>query len=377
MRLGTIKTADLLPRTPDIETRLAWVCNAFDLFIGGIDTRRKALSAPYSLEAIQALNDEELQRYYEEFGLAPYYSDLPRSARENMLYDQWRFLRKLGTKAAVLALCQYIFGDNPIDLDIVDNLAFDINGVLTNESLIDMYDAIITVDNPQLDEFQLSRIFANITRFGRVSQKLRGITMRYETEDWDIYSGAGSLDYAEFYDNDWRNCELYVRPTTLRIGIDTQISSSATGLRSKYYWFYQFSGGSSYQNLWTPDHYADNTNPSNPDPQQVTIPSSYYKNVWLWNGSSLLELGNSGIKFRLAVYPTQNGVPEFYTNDNTSANAYNSACVIELQDGSMVFPVSNFSLPSDLYTISGNQITWNTTHQTYAALYGKTADIIY
>jgi hypothetical protein len=310
-------------------------------------------------------------------GLAPYYADISRTARENFLVAQWHYLRKLGTQDAVLALCQYIFGDNPVSLEIVDNLAFDDDGVLTDASLLNLYDAIVTADDPQLTRFQIARIFANITRFGRVTQKLRGLVMRFES-DMTIYAGVGSLDSAMFYDNDWINCTLYVRPTTLRIGIDTEMPSIATGLKSKYYWFYQFSGGSSYSNLWTPAYYADNTNPSNPDPDDVTIPSSYYKNVWLWNGSALLEMANSGITFRLAVYPTQNGVPEFCTSDRTtSADAYNSACVIELQDGSMVFPVSDFSLPSDLYTRSGNTITWNTTHQTYAALYGKMADIIY
>lgn len=373
MRLGTIKTADLLPRTPDIETRLAWVCNAFDLFIGGIDTRRKALSAPYSLEAIQALNDEELQRYYEEFGLAPYYSDLPRSARENMLFDQWRFLRKLGTKAAVLALCQYIFGDNPIDLDIVDNLAFDINGVLTNESLIDMYDAIITVDNPQLDEFQLSRIFANITRFGRVSQKLRGITMRYETEDWDIYSGAASLDYAEFYDNDWIDCLLHQIPVSARVGIDTECAPGTISLKSPYYWFYEFAGGGTYNNLWNPNYYADSVNPTNPDPDYSSIPNNYYSNVWLWNGSNTFDLNSSRYTFKLAVY---SGKPEFYTDNQDAVDAFNCACLIEPAPGSPVFSQSDFSLPSDLYIINGTTITWNTSHKLYHLFYGKTAEFV-
>lgn len=372
MRLGTVKTVDLLPRTPEIEARIEWVCNAFDLFIKGVDTRRKALSAPYSLASIQALTDEELQAYFEEFGLARYYADIPRASRENMLYDQWRFLRKLGTKAAVLALCQYIFGDNPVDLTIVDNLAFDENGVLRDESLIDLYDAIITADNPQLDRFQISRIFANITRFGRVSQKLRGITMRFETEDWDIYAGAGSLDYAEFYDNDWIDCEEYI--STLRIGIDTTIPSTAQGLSSEYYWFYDFGGGSTYSNLWTPAHYADNVNPISPDPNNAQIPSAYYSNVWLWDGLNILSLSGSGVEFKLAVY---NGLPEFYTNDSTSVTAANCACVVEVASGASVFTQSKFSLPSDLYTISGTTISWNTTHPLYAILYGKTADIEY
>lgn len=372
MRLGTVKTVDLLPRTPEIEARIEWVCNAFDLFIKGVDTRRKALSAPYSLASIQALTDEELQAYFDEFGLAKYYADIPRSARENMLYDQWRFLRKLGTKAAFLALCQYIFGDNPVDLTIVDNLAFDDNGVLKDESLIDLYDAIITADNPQLDKFQISRIFANLTRFGRVSQKLRGLVMRFEAYGFDVHANAASVECAEFYDNGWIDCTPSYPPAQIQIGIDTACPSGTTSLSSKYYWFYEFSGGSDYGNLWNPNYYADNLNPTNPDPNDAEIPSAYYSNVWLWNGSTLTDMNGNGAVFRFAVY---NSKPEFYSNMNTSASAANSSCVIELAPGSNVFGgVDSFSLPSSLYTISGTTITWNTSHPCYNALYGKMAD---
>lgn len=215
MRLNDIKSSALLPMgakagdEPEIHERLAWVCSAFDIFIKTVDARRLALSAPYDLSAIQALTDEEMQQYYEEFGLATYYPDISRSARENFLCEQFRQYRKLGTIDAIQAMIQYIFGDTTIDLDIVDNLAFDENGVLVDSSLYDMYDAIITAQNPVLDEFQISRIFANITKFNRASQKLRGITMQYNADDLDVYAGAGSLDYAEFYDNDWINCEEY------------------------------------------------------------------------------------------------------------------------------------------------------------------------
>lgn len=378
MRLNDIKSAELLPITSDdLQARLTWVCNAFDAFVKAVDARRRALSAPYALSVIKQLSDADLQQYFKEFGIAQYYPDISRSARENMLYNQLKYFRKLGTKAALEAMVQYIFGDNPIELTIIDNLAFDENGVLTDEALLNLYDVIITAENPVLGAFELGRIFANLTKFNRVSQKLRAITMRYVGGTTDAYAGVGSVEYAIHYEN-WEVCQLAVRPVTLTIGVDNEVGAGATGLDSKYYWFYQFSGGNTFSNLWTPSFYADSVNPSNPDPEYATIPSLYYNNVWLWNGSTLYSLAGSGYTFKLAVYPTTNGYPEFYTDmNNVTADSYNSACVIEVAEGALVFMQSTFSLPNDLYTISGTSVSWNTTHPLYSILYGKTANILY
>ena len=205
MKLSDCKSVDLTP--VNYADRLGWACAAFDEFVHTLDARRFALAAPFAMTAIQALTDEEMQVYYREIGLAPYYADLPRTARENMLFAELANLRRLGTVAAVEALCQYIFGDTPIALEIVDNLAFDSNGNLANASLLNLYDVIVTIDNPVLDPFQLSRIFSNLTRFGRVSQKLRGIVMRYSGGECPAYAGAGSVEYAVHYEN-WEICDL-------------------------------------------------------------------------------------------------------------------------------------------------------------------------
>lgn len=374
MRLNDIKSEELLPITSDdLRARLTWVCNAFDMFVKAVDARRRALSAPYALSVIQNLTDAELQQYFKEFNIAQYYPDISRSARENMLYNQLKYFRKLGTKAALEAMVQYIFGDNPIELTIIDNLAFDENGVLTDEALLNLYDVIITAENPVLGAFELGRIFANLTKFNRTSQKLRAITMRYIGGTTDAYAGVGSVEYAVHYEN-WVVCQLSVRPVTLTIGVDNEVGADATGLDSKYYWFYQFTGGATYSNLWNPVYVADSVNPANPDPNNAEIPSVYYNNVWLWNGSSVYDLNGSGTEFRLAVY---NNLPEFYTTSGISADNTNSACVVEVAEGALVFTQDTFSLPSDLYTISGTSVSWNTAHPLYTILYGKTANILY
>lgn len=374
MRLSNCNSIDLAP-VNDAE-RIAWACAAFDEFVRVSDARRHALSAPFSRDAIKALTDAEMQRYYAEIGLAPYYADLPRQSREDMLYAELANLRKLGTKAAVEALCQYIFGANPIALTIVDNLAFDANGTLTNASLLNLYDCIITSVNPVLDKFQLSRIFNNITRFGRVSQQLRGIVMRYETGDFQAYWGVTGLDTVAFYDNNWINCEVPVIPNSIVIGLDTALPSSATRLSlTNLYCMSNFGGGSSYNNLWNPSEYSDNLLPTNPNPSDETIPNSYYANVWLWNGTGTTEMLGNGSTFRLGTYQEK---PEIYTNINTQCDGMQSACVIELAAGNLVFGgTSEFSIPSGLYTRTGDTLEWNPGHPLYHLLYGRTANVTY
>ncbi len=361
MKLNDCKSVDLTP--VNYADRLGWACAAFDEFVHTLDARRFALAAPFAMTAIQALTDEELQVYYREIGLAPYYADLPRTARENMLFAELANLRKLGTVAAVEALCQYIFGNTPISLEITDNLAFDASGNLTNASLLNLYDVIVTIDNPVLDQFQLSRIFNNVTRFGRVSQKLRGIVMRYETTTVSAYTGVGSLDSAMFYDNGWVNCT--VPPTPPVIGVDTTVPNGTTALISKYFWVYGFTQGTTLSNIWSPTNYPSGMLPS--DTGLQAVPGSAFAEALIWTGGMVLDCEQQGFEFRLATY---NGAPEFYTDDSTAQNA--SDCAIACRFGANPpLAETQFELPSDFYSISGTTVTWNTSHILYNLLYGK------
>lgn len=382
MILNDLDTAQLLPMGAsgkderDVHDRLKWVCDVFDQYVHTIDARRYALAAPYSAESIYSLTDQELQRYYEEFGLATYYPDIDRASRQSFLHDQLVKFRKLGTKAALQSLIQYIFGPNPVSLDIIDNLAFDSEGILINESLLNMYDCVVNIANPQLDRFQLGRIFSNLTKFNRNSQKLRAIKLNYDGGDISRYIGAGSLDTAYFYDNDWVNCQM-PNPSTLIIGVDSTCPSNAIGLEmDNLYWFYEFSGGSSYNNLWNPMHYADNAIPQYPDPSELTIPSAYYANVWLNDGyGNIYDMSTGSETFKLSQY---NARPEFYTSMSTPTDSGNAACLIELQPGSQVFGgITTFSVPSALYTRNDDVISWDSTNPMYPLLLGKTARIKY
>lgn len=182
MKLNDIESKRLLPAFS--REQADWICNALDVFVKAVDDRLSVLSSPFTLEAIHALTDEELQLWFEQFKLAKYYPDLPREYRDRILYDEIRLFNMLGTKPAVEALCKYIFADFETTVSIIDNLAFDDTGTLVDASAKDLYDAIVNIPDSSFgnDETQIRRIFENLKKFGRASQKLRKLILETDSD---------------------------------------------------------------------------------------------------------------------------------------------------------------------------------------------------
>lgn len=161
---------------------------------------------------------------------------------------------------------------------------------------------------------------------------------------------------------------------TVTVGTTATVPATTFAAESPYYWFYEFQSGTSYNNLWDPTKWANKVNPSNPPGSDGTIPDSNYAEVWLWDGQSALALANSSYTFHLGIYNLR---PEFYTNVGTNVSNSLCACVIEPAVGNTVFTRTEYSLPDDLFTVSGTTLTWNTTHHLYNILNGKTVTILY
>lgn len=182
MRLSEIESKQLLPRfAHDVD----WIQQAFDVIVKRVFNRSKSIDAPLTLNSIQALTDEELQMYYEQFGVVSYYPDLSRETRENMLFELCRIYRYLGTPHAIETLCKYIFDGVDLDIKVHDNLAFDADGNLTDSSLLDVFDVEISPDSANLGPLVNQRILANIINFSRNSQALRDIYYEIE-EDYEL-----------------------------------------------------------------------------------------------------------------------------------------------------------------------------------------------
>lgn len=172
MKLSDIESKQLLPR---FAADISWLMNAFDSIIKPICERVKSIDAPLTLESIQACTDEELEALYDQYGVAQYYPDLSRETRDLMLFEMVKIYRYLGTPKAIEILCKYIFDNNPIVVKVLDNLAFNDDGVLIDESLLDVFDVNVESQSAFLDEYANARILANIIRFSRNSQFLRYI----------------------------------------------------------------------------------------------------------------------------------------------------------------------------------------------------------
>lgn len=236
MKLSDIESRKLLPR---FASKIAWLMDALDSIIKPISERVKSIDAPLTLEAIAALTDEELEALYDQYGVAQYYPELSRSTRDLMLYEMCKIYRYLGTPHAIELLCNYIFDNVPLNVHVIDNLAFDEHGTLIDATLLDVFDIEVNPDLPVLSVAATARLLANIIRFSRNSQALRDVIYTF-SEDFDlsIYPLNAGIP-AQNWDND-ALCEPVTPPTpayteiTLYIqsgykSIQTRITSGFTG----------------------------------------------------------------------------------------------------------------------------------------------------
>lgn len=166
----------------------------------------------------------------------------------------------------------------------------------------------------------------------------------------------------------------------ITFGVDTLAEGIFDKMCSKYYYCYSFNSFSGSNNPYSPGVVASSTalNSSSPDTTARTVPSVYYKNVWFYDGAgNIIDLSQSAsYTFKCQVW---NNTPDIYINGVSldSSNKKLMACVIEPEDNSAVFNEFEFDLPSDLFSVSNNTITYNTSHILYNMLYGKQVTLVY
>ena len=172
MKLHDINSSELMP---SFANDYAWANKAFDQYINRMNNRSLASEAPFTLEGIQALSNEELQEYYKLYSIAQYYPDIPRGRRDAFLFWQMMNIRKMGTIAAIEQLIYYI---NPDVTPIIDDMiAFDDNGNIAHPELLHKYR--LTLNIASIDEFTQKRIVDNIRFFMRATAQLDDIIVGY------------------------------------------------------------------------------------------------------------------------------------------------------------------------------------------------------
>ena len=222
MQLKDIHSQELLP---EFASDVVFAANAFDEMMRYAANRIDCLPAPLTLESALELTDEEQAAYFEQYGLAKYYPDISHDKRSWMLWMQNKLWRYLGTPHSIETLCSYLFDEIPVRLKINDNLAFDAHGQLIDESLIDVFDAELSVEKPSLPSGVLERIKANIIRFVRNQEWMRAFIFLFEAMDTTM---GVSITDGERYAREYL-IDLYADdtlPIDLRLGTFNNIGVS-------------------------------------------------------------------------------------------------------------------------------------------------------
>ena len=206
MKLDDAKTSELLPLPMQYA---AFLTDAFDAFLHYMSGRANSLPAPMTLEACKALTDEEMQVLYDDFGLAKYYPDISHDRRAWLLWKQQDLWRWLGTPSAIETLCLYLFDDISVHLEVKDNGAWDSDGNLVDEKMLDVFDAELTIDSLHLSPEMFERVKANIIRFVRNQEWMRAFVFLFEA--LDTTTGVSITDG-----------ERYARDYLIDLGSDSQ-----------------------------------------------------------------------------------------------------------------------------------------------------------
>ena len=222
MKLNDAKTSEFLTQWAESGKYLE---DGLDDILHYADGRIDGLPAPFTLESCIALTDDEQMAMFEQFGLAKYYPDISHERRAWMLWMQNLLWRKLGTPKALETLCMYLFDDVAVHLEVKDNGAWDALGNLTDEDLLDVFDAELTIDSLNLPSEMLERVKANLIRFVRNQEFMRAFIFLFEA--MDTTTGVSITD-GERYARDYL-IDLYADdtlPIDLRLGTSNNIGVS-------------------------------------------------------------------------------------------------------------------------------------------------------
>lgn len=219
MKLNDAKTSEFLTQWAESGRFLE---DGLDDILHYANGRIDSLPAPVTLESCIAMTDDEQMAMFEQFGLAKYYPDISHERRAWMLWMQNLLWRKLGTPKALETLCMYLFDDVTVHLEVKDNGAWDSLGNLTDEDLLDVFDAELTIDSLNLPSEMFERIKANIIRFVRNQEWMRAFVFLFEA--MDTTTGVSITD-GERYARDYL-IDLYsdsTLPIDLRLGTSNNI----------------------------------------------------------------------------------------------------------------------------------------------------------
>ena len=119
MLLSECKSFELLPRFAQ-NAFIESVCSAIDVLVKAIAHRCDALPCEASAGALAACRDDELSQIADDLGVIPYYPDLPRATREDIILQAKLWTRKAGTCEALRVMVNAVFDTDTTTVE--DNL---------------------------------------------------------------------------------------------------------------------------------------------------------------------------------------------------------------------------------------------------------------
>ena len=323
----------------------------------------RSCTSPASIYACNFCNDSQLQTAITEAGFT-YYPTNDHDINAEFLFRLNRI--PFGTSEYATAITQYVSNSN----DVFAEMLYD--GYDAYNYGIRLYGDISgSVNNATICQ----RLLENLQLLGTAHTRL--------DEIWFEDTSSDITNYAACYADDVSiSCEIEIaipvsQPIT--IGVTTTVPSGAATCQSPYWWMYHFSGGQTLSNLWQPDYFESGVTG---DTTLEVVPGdafaeAYYDGLATPEGQPsyalTIDFAFTGNTLRLTTYSSK---PEFYTDTSTRVDKENSALIVMPATGCSWTTKTAFDLPSDLYTISGTSITWNTSHALYNILYGKQGTVI-
>lgn len=105
MRLSNLESFSLMPSFAEY---YRFACKALDEWISETWNRSNALSSPWSLDAIAALTEKELEQQYNLYSVIPYYPELERENRNQLLYLQTVLRQRTITADSIQQIIKYL-----------------------------------------------------------------------------------------------------------------------------------------------------------------------------------------------------------------------------------------------------------------------------
>lgn len=116
MLLSDCRSYLLLPRFAQ-NTFMECLCGAVDELIRRLESRCDALPCENSAPSLAACRDDELAQIADDLGVIPYYPDLPRATRENIILKARTWTRYAGTVGAVIEMVNALLNTDSTSID--------------------------------------------------------------------------------------------------------------------------------------------------------------------------------------------------------------------------------------------------------------------